>query len=450
MKTRTRLALAVALALTSAGALSQTAPSEPLEQSPGPQPAPGVEGSTVPGPAPARRPVAAPGPGPVEPFQAGPFLVYPEVVLTGMYDNNVFSTQNNTIADTAVILSPALWVQSNWQRHFFGLHVSADATRYRDETAENTEDYRLSAEGRYDFGTDANIYGGARIAREHEDRESPDSRNGTEPTIFKATRAYAGAFRQFGRLSVRAAANAVTLDFNDVPFVTGSGVVNIINNDDRDRDQIGAGVRVGYELTPRVVPFVQLSTDKRHYKRGADDLGYQRSSDGTRGVVGVRTFSPGVFKLEAFAGSMSQDYDDARLNDVGEPTLGMNLVWNATERTTVSVFMDRTIEETTVSIAGTVPQPASAYVNTYVQANLNYAFTPRFSTYVFGSASNADYEGIFREDDYYTAGIGWVYRVAKSFFVDVTLQKRKLQSSVPSEDFHRSQAFLRLAFPFSR
>jgi hypothetical protein len=34
-------------------------------------------------------------------------------------------------------------------------------------------------------------------------------------------------------------------------------------------------------------------------------------------------------------------------------------------------------------------------------------------------------------------------------FVDLSYQYRKLNSTVPTEDFRRDQVFLRLAFPFS-
>jgi hypothetical protein len=449
MKTQAAVAAAL-IAWTSAGLSQTTAPAErpsPEQEVPPPSapvsPTPGI----VPGPAPARRPVLRSEPGPVEPHVVGSMLLYPEIVVTGMVDDNVYSTQTDEIRDEALIFSPALWVQSNWQRHFLGLHASADATRYDTQHSEDTNDYRVSGEGRYDISAQTNVYGGARVAREHEDRESPDARNGIEPTKYKAARGYVGAFHQFGALSARAALNVLSLDFDDVPFVMGSGSTAIINNDDRDRTQTTGGLRVGYEVTQRVVPFVQFSAEQRRYKSGVDDLGLHRDSHGRRFIVGLRTFAPGMFKLEAFAGRMQQKYDDDRLADVHEPTLGGTFVWNLGERTTLSGSADRTIEETTVFAGGTTVVSASSYVNTYGQLDLHHRFTARFLVYAFGSLSRADYQGIERVDDYSGTGVGGVYRVAQNFYVDVTYQHRKLNSQVPTEDFRRNQVFARLAFP---
>jgi hypothetical protein len=405
---------------------------------------------TVPGPAPSRRAVPRADPQPLEPYRWGAFLVYPELVFTGLSDDNIYSSSGDGVNDHALIVSPAVWVVSNWERHLVRMHVSADFARYLDQRTEDTDDYRASIESRHDVSADANVYGGMRVAREHEDRESPEVRNGIEPTRYLASRAYAGLFQQFGRASLRLGLNSVDLDFDDVPFVRGDGSIGIINNDDRDRVQWGVGARVGYELAPRLVLFTQLSVDNRRYESATDDLGYARSSDGTRALVGVRTYVPERLKLEFFAGHMRQDYDDARLADVSNATAGGNLVLRMTEDTTASLFADRTVEETTVFAAGTPVQPASAYLNSYLQANVEHRFTPVFSVYAFGSLSRVDYVGIDRVDDYKSGGAGFVYRLSRRVYVDATYQHRKLDSALPAENFKRNQVFARLAVPLSR
>jgi hypothetical protein len=435
-------------------ALGQDAkPATPVEESPAPaEVAPAGDSRVregVAGPAPGRRTVPRVAPAPVQPFKMGSFLLYPELVVTGMYDDNVYSTHDDKVSDHALIVTPSLWAQSAWERHFVSFHASADFTRYRDQTDENTNDYRFGGEGRYDVSGDTNVYGGLRYGHEHEDRESPDDRNGTEPTRYKLTRGYGGSFWQLGDWSVRVGANALKLNFDDVPFVNSAGVSRIINNDDRDRDQYSAGVRVGYEIRPRLLAFGQISGDWRRYDSARDDLGFKRDSDGLRAVLGVRTYESGSYKLEAFAGAIRQNYKDAQLADVSRPTAGANLVWNVGTATTFGFILDRSIEETTSVGCGHAGGAASSYVNSYGQANLNHSFTPSFSMYAFGSLSRADYRGINREDDYVSAGVGALYRVARSFYIDVTYQNRRLNSSIPTEDFRRNQLFLRLAFPFS-
>lgn len=452
-----RLSVGAALALACSGVLAQVTqpPAATVEQQavqPAPQPiAPETQPSehVVPGPAPGRPAVQPSEPlGAVQPYRFGSFLVYPEFLATWMYDSNVYATQSDTRSDSAFVLSPRVWAQSNWSRNFVAFSASADLTRYHNYTSENSNDYRASAEGRYDISPESNVYGGLKLAREHEDRESPDFRNGIYPTEYTAQRGYAGAFRQLGRWSVRVGANVLRLDFSSVPFVTGGGGIEMIDNNDRDRTQTGAGMRLGYELTRQVEGFIQVASDDRRYWNRPDNLGFDRNSDGWRADVGVRAYSVNRYKVEAYVGHMWQNYADPRLQDVSKPGFGGNLVWEVTKKSTVRLYLDRTIEETTV-FAGAVPNvlPASSYVNTYAQATLDHRFTTRTSGYAFGSQSRVDYQGLSRVDDYYGVGVGVLHRLARSVFLDASYQHRRLDSAVPSEDFHRNLVFLRLAFP---
>ena len=421
------------------------------ETVPATQPGPGTE-TNAPGAAPGRtlkpaETAAATG----QPFQVGSFLLYPEVDVTWLYDDNLYFSNTAPVSDHAIIVSPALWVQSNWARHALNFHVASDITKYNNYSGENSEDYRISAEGRYDFSANSNIYGGARAAKEHEDRESPDARNGLTPTQYRQYRYYGGIFNQFDRWSVRVAGTAQQLNYRDVNFLTGGGAINIINNDDRDRWQYTGGVRVGYELTPRLEPYAQVAFDNRRYNDAVDDLGYQRDSDGERYLVGVKWNVPKMLKLDAFAGYAKQDYEDPRLATVDSPVVGAALLWSVAPRTTLSAFLDRTVEETTVSrtVAPGVTVVSSSYLNTYLSLGLNHRLTDAWSMRAGGSFSRVDYQGLDREDDYYGANIGVVYRVNRNLFIDVELSNRELQSSIPTEDFRKRVLFVRVAVPFS-
>lgn len=414
---------------------------------------PDVELRQVPGQGPARNVQRAQEPLPrQQPFAVGSFQLYPEVTLSGFYDSNVYYTNNNRISDFAAILSPAVWLLSNWREHALNFSAGADLTRYRDQTAENTDDWRVSAEGRYDFNLDTNVYGGARAFQSHEDRESPEARNGLKPTVYTGQRYYGGVFRQQGPWSFRVGGTALRLNYDDVQFETSSGAVAIINNDDRDRWQFTGGVRVGYELSPRVEPFAQLAVDDRRYRYVPDDLGYDKNSGGYRALAGVRLNYPNVLKLDAFAGWLDQRYVDPAFKDVSAPAFGAALVWRITDRWTMNAFVDRTIEETTVlqvdATSGTVT-PASSFLNTFGGLSLGYRFTDRLFGAVEASYSRADYQGIDRVDNYQGAGGSLTYRVAKMLYVQPLYQYRGLDSSIPGENYSKNLVFLNFGIPIS-
>lgn len=426
------------------------------------------EGDSVPAPAtevaPAiepERPGIAPGrvvqaeepqtPAAGTPYQMGSFLVYPEIDVTELYDSNVYFTNSNPLSDHAMIYSPAIWVQSNWAQHALNFHAGGDATRYSRYTAENSDDYHVSAEGRYDLTADRNLYGGARFSRNHEDRESPDARNGLTPTLYTQRQYYGGFFNQVGRWSFRVAGTSQQLNYDDVNFLTGGGVVNVINNDDRDRWQYAGGVRVAYESSLPLEWYAQAAIDDRRYNNAVDDLGYERDSDGRRYLVGVKWNVPKTLKLDAFAGRLQQNYKDPRAQDIGAPLGGGSLLWSISDRTTMSAYVDRTVEETTVTrtLAPGVVQVANSYLNTYFFAGLSHRLLETVTIRVGGSLSHVGYEGLDRNDNYYSANIGAAYRIQRNLVLDVELSDRKLNSSIPTEDFTKRTIFVRLALPFS-
>ena len=385
------------------------------------------------------------------PFSAGSFLIYPELDATFMYDDNLYFTPKPTVSDHAWIYSSAIWVQSNWTEHALNFYAATDSTRYQNYKTEDSDDYRFSSEGRYDFNADTNLYGGAYFGRSHEDRESPSASNGLTPTTYYQRRFYGGFFRQSDRFTFRIAGTAQHLDYRDVSFITGSGAINIINNDDRDRWQYTGGIRIGYEVSPRFEPYVQIAFDNRRYYTVPDDHGDNRNSTGQRYLAGLRWNLSGMLKLDAFAGWLSQDYSDARFSTVNAPAFGGVLQWEATQRTTVSVLLDRTIEETNVTYT---PSPgtvlvASSYLNTFASTGIQHRFTNQFSIRASASASRVEYEGIPRADDYYGLSLGTNYRLHKNLFLDFSINERKLNSNAPTQDFAKHTVFARITLPFS-
>lgn len=385
------------------------------------------------------------------PFQLGSFLVYPQLGMTRIYDNNVYSTSAPTKSDRAWLVAPALWVQSNWARHAVNVRAGWEGMRYDSLKTEDTNDHVFSAEGRYDITADSNFYGGFLSSKEHEDRESPSDRNGLTPTDYKQTRAYGGIFHQFGRVSIRAAATVQSLDYKDVNFISSSGSVQVINNDDRDRRQYTGGVRLGYEMAPGLEPYFQLAVDNRRYKDHVDDLGYTRDSNGSRYLAGVRWSIPQTVKLDAFAGYLRQHYEDARFDTVRTPTGGATLQWHAGSRTTISAYLDRTVEETTVT---QTPSPgvtvvSSSYMNTYASAGVDHRLNDKWSMRLNSALSHVAYEEIARHDNYKSLGVGMTFRPDVNFIVDLDLWERQLASSIPSESFKRKMLFLRIVIPFS-
>ena len=104
----------------------------------------------------------------------------------------------------------------------------------------------------------------------------------TERPLVTTTGAAAGVTQRFNRLLVGLRGTVDRTVYEDAHLTNGK----ILDQSDRDSNQYGLRLRVGYELTPGVIPFVDVLADRREYDQRIDNSGF-RSSDG----VGVRAGS---------------------------------------------------------------------------------------------------------------------------------------------------------------
>lgn len=334
-------------------------------------------------------------------YRWGTFLVRPEVALSLVHDSNIFATRTDEVDDSLLLLTPSVTLDSQWERHRVGLAAGAATARYRDADSEDYADYWADAEGRYDLGPTANVFGGIGHSREHEDRSSPDAAAGAEPTVYTSDRAHAGAAHSRGRFSARVGGTFERLDYEDAAP---------IDNDDRDRNQTGIGARLSYRLNPRYVVFAQAVGDARRYERARDDNGRDRDSDGNRAALGFTGVFSNRLSGSAHIGRLTQRYDDAAFSDVNALDVNGRLSFRATPKTQLTASLERSLEETTLA-------DAAGYLYTVASLEATRRIDARLRATAAVSAAEADYQGIAREDDIYSAELGLRYMLSPQIYV---------------------------------
>lgn len=370
----------------------------------------------------------------------GSFLLRPELAVGLLYDSNIFATRSDEVDDIVTLFTPSVTLVSDWEQHRLQARTGATLARYQDNEDEDYEDYWAELEGRYDISEASNVFGGVGYTAGHEDRGSPDETLvGDEPTTFDSRHAHAGVAHRFGAFNLRLGGTFEALDYDSV---------GPLNNDDRDRDLLGLGARLGYEFHPDYEAYVQLIRDIRSYQDRVDDFGFQRDSDGERIAVGFKGKFTNRLQGGAHVGWIRQDYDDDRFNDLSTPDFSGALSFRATPRTTVSAAVDRTLEETTLP-------GASGYL--YTEASLNAVHRldsrTRFSAGI--SAGKADYRDIDREDKLYSASASLRYHLTPRLYLDAGYRvitrdsNTRLEVNNPAnlqeiDDYSRQQFFLTL------
>lgn len=182
---------------------------------------------------------------------------------------------------------------------------------------------------------------------------------------------------------------------------------------DRNRSSATLNARLGYEISPALIPFIEVSAGRILYDDKRDSSGYARSGDLYAARAGLATDFGEKLRGELGIGYERMMFDDQRLDDLGAVTFDGNLGWSPQRGTDVTVGVSTSIEpSTTAGLSGSVAYALNASVAHELRSNL----VARLS----GSTTWRDYptEGSESETIEYTAGAGLTYSVNRH--VDLT------------------------------
>lgn len=354
------------------------------------------------------------------------------LVVTEQYNDNIFASRALKTPDGITVISPALNLRIQDSRAELNLGGSAAFSMYAENTGENTQDFDLYANSRYQLSPVSLFVAGSGYARKHEDRSSPDEVFGDSPTIYYDTSAYAAIQNKSGPFTVKAGGTFDYLNFEDVDSVGG-----IVNNDDRDRDVATAGVRVSYDLNTINRIFASLSYDLRSYRSALDDAGFDRDSQGLRASAGVQSRLSNSLSTEAYAGLIYQSYDDARFSDVVSPNFGGRLTWTPLDGLSVRANLERSLQETTIL-------DASGYLQT--SASLSFVQWLRPDIRLDGGIGyyDNDYQDISRHDEIVEAWLAVRRYISSDIYIGANYVFTSRDSTVIGENYDQSVIMARV------
>jgi hypothetical protein len=367
------------------------------------------------------------------------FHIQPEIQLTTYYDDNIYATSQAEVSDTIAVITPLLKVHSHWDRHSLKFEAGASIGRYLDNPSEDYEDLWLEASGNYEISPTSSLFGAAGYYKKHEGRDVKESdQSADEPTTYDVQSIQLGGRTQVGENVVRLVVSQEKLDFDNV---------GTLFNDDRDRTHSALGLRVTRALDKRTRVYLQGVLNQRDY-----DLisgGVNRDSDGYGAVVGlVKSFGK-EDRIEAYAGVLSQEYDDPAFDKVTAADFGLKLQWHPAERYTVTGSLSRTLSETT-------EEGASGYLLTKLDLQLEKTFSSRTTGFIGYTYGHYDYQGIGRKDDYNGFSLGLNYRLNRRVQISASYSYHDNDSNdailnpLPGDsyDFSKNQFLLTLRAGF--
>lgn len=329
----------------------------------------------------------------------GGFLAYPQVTVTGEYNDNVYATDTAKTDDFLVRIAPQLRVASQWSRHQLNAFARGSVNRFADLSTENNEEYAVGTDGRLDIIRGAYIGGGASYAQSIEPRTSNNTASGSlDPVQFNLTEANLNTSYEFNRLRLSARGDYREFDYKDGRTAAGT----VVEQDDRDRKVYSLRGRADYALSPATAFFLQGTVNKRDYRLTPPLANVNRNSDGYEILAGANFELGAVWRGELGVGYLSQEFDDARFGKVDGFGARGELEWFPTQLTTVTFNGSRTVED--AGVFG-----ASSYLSTNLGAQVDHELRRNVIVTAQAGYSNDDYKGVDRTDKRWNAGLSATY-----------------------------------------
>lgn len=278
-------------------------------------------------------------------IRSGGMTYLPAIGESIGYDTNPNRTQSLRRGSFVSQTEAELGLQSDWSRHELKGQLRGAYDVYTDNPEANRPEGAGQLGLKLDVTRDSFVQLDGRFLIDTQRPDSPDLNAAVRTRPIIATEGASLGFTQrFNRLIGTIQGTLDRADYEDARL--SSGVT--LDQSDRNLTQYGLRGRLGYELTPGLIPFVEVVADTRDYDRRSDDLGFRRSSDGIGGRVGTTFEITRLLTGEIAVGAIRRSYEDPRLRDLTSPLLNAALTWALTPLTTVRATAQASVDETTV------------------------------------------------------------------------------------------------------
>ena len=316
----------------------------------------------------------------------GSFVLKPTLGQTYNFESNKTgsSKENRSYLETGLKGT----LTSDWSRH--QLTVTGEGTWQRNVsgTGETEPTADIEAALRLDLSeqTTATLKAGYHFERE----DSTDPNAITNASVQSGIDQYtlgAGIERDFGILR-----GSAKIDFDR--YVYGDAELNnggSLSLKDRNRNAGAVTVRVGYELSPALIPFIEASAGKSIYDLRRDTLGFERSYNSYGGRAGVEADLGEKLNGEIALGYQTYRFDDNRLDDLRGFTVDGTINWSPQRGTDVAYGISTGLEpSTTAGESGAMVYTLSSRVTHELRSALVARLSNSLTLRNFPSGSSQD------------------------------------------------------------
>lgn len=342
----------------------------------------------------------------VQGIPLGTFTLRPSVTQTVNYERQ--TTGSSTDDDRSYLQTDLNGtLTSDWDRH--SLTIKGDGIWQRNISGSGEEQptIDIDADLRLDLPSDttAHITAGYQFFRE--DTDDPNAiANATKQSAVNQFDGGLSLERDFGLLRGTTALALTRTVYSDATLSDGTQV----SLSDRNETAGTWKNRIGYELSPAIIPFIEADLGRGIYDESRDSAGYARSTRAYGGKVGVEVDLGDKLKGELGIGYQHTEFDDSRLTSIDSPTIDGNVAWSPQRGTDVNIGLSTSVQpSTTAGDSGYVAYQLTSTVAHQLRDNLTAKLT--------GGTTWRDYpsSSVFGDETVYDVGTGLTWGLNRYF-----------------------------------
>jgi hypothetical protein len=362
----------------------------------------------------------------------GSFRLRPAIEVSGGYDTNPARAPAGGGASNYGIVAPELQVNSSWSRHELTADLRGSYTSYGAAPSLDRPAFDGRIDGRVDVTSQTRIDLESRLLVATDSPGSPNIQAGLARLPISAdVGGSVGLGQRFNRFDVALKGGLDRTTYQNSTFTDGTTA----SNDDRNFDQYSTQLRIGYELTPGVKPFVELDADRRHHDIAVDRSGFERDSDGRAAKIGSTFELSRILTGQLAFGHLDRGYADPRLQTLKGPTLDASLTWVASALTTIKLTATTTANESTLAgVSGVFTHELGIEVDhalrTWLEASLKL------------TGDRDGYVGIPRQDNRYAEATALTYKLSRELQLKGELRHEWLTSNTVGNNYQAYVALL--------
>lgn len=361
------------------------------------------------------------------------FILVPALELQTTYDDNIFTNTTDKTSDQITEYNPALAILSNWNRHSVYVGLAGNFGRYRDNTAENFDNYGALISGTYDIAYETSL--SASVARKWRDEGRGSIIQDNNRKLGYTEDSAAISFERdvsYIQLFLEGKTSRTELSKDSDPALADPDDYNA-------RLDKEAEVTIAYEYMPNNQFYFTTLYSQSNYDLFGTGT---RDSDGYDFRTGWKFNNDGTVNGGFFIAYQTRDFEDGS-KDIDQPHWGANINWNISRLTTLSALIEKTFQPTTGA-------DAAGLFRTARGLSLRHLLTDRLSIRAFTGLDRYEFvggtEAFKRETNVFYAGLAGEYELRDGLFLKLGLDHQFREAGALLNEFEDNKATISLVY----